>query len=110
MNTTKVLLTAGSMIGVGRAIRSLRNLDLNDALGVVGLQRRAGWTERLGSSVAIAAVSAAIGAGVALLLAPYPGEEMRKRVTGKAKELKEKTNRKASEAQQWVAEAPIHNS
>lgn len=110
MNTTKALLTAGSMIGVGKAIRALRDFDTNDALGVVGLQRRVAWPERLGSSVAIAAVSAAVGAGVALLLAPYTGEEMRRRVTAKAKELKEKTNRKASEVQQWSADVPIHNS
>jgi gas vesicle protein len=54
----------------------------------------------------LAAVSAAVGAGVALLLAPYPAEQMRKRVTTKAKELEEKTNRKASEVPAVVHGGP----
>ena len=106
MNTTKVLLTAGSILGAGKAVRALRNFDMNDALGVVGLQRRVAWPERLGASVAIAAVSAAIGAGVALLLAPYPGEQTRKRVTTKPKELQEKTNLRGREVPAVVHGGP----
>ena len=106
MNPTKTLLAAGSVIGTGKVVRALRDFDMNDALGVVGLQRRVAWPGRLGSSVAIAAVSAAVGAGVALLLAPYPGEQTRKRVTTKAKELQEKTNLRGREVPAVVHGGP----
>ena len=54
----------------------------------------------------LAAVSAAVGAGVALLLAPYPGEQMRKRVTTKAQELQEKTNLRGREVPAVVHGGP----
>lgn len=110
MKTTRALLTIGSMIGARRAMRAIRDFDVNDVLGVAGLQRREDWIERLSSSVVIAVVSAAVGAGAAMLLTPYSGDELRRRLTSQAKDLKEKASSKAEELQQEWKERPVHNS
>lgn len=111
MKTSKALLTIGSMIGARRAVRAIRDLELDDVLGVAGLQRRVDWPERLATTAVVAVVSAAVGAGVALLLTPYSGDELRRRIGSQAKEMKDKATNKAQELQhEWKAEKPLHNS
>jgi hypothetical protein len=70
MKFAKTLLTIGSIIGAREAIRAAQVIDLDDLLGVIGLERRRGRAERILPALAMVAVSAAVGAGAALLLAP----------------------------------------
>ncbi len=111
MKTAKALLTIGSLIGARKAMRALHDFDLDDVLGVAGLRRRGDWPARFGSSLAVAAVAAAVGAGAALLLAPSSGTELRQRISSRAKGLKDQASHKAGELQrEWKRDQPMHNS
>lgn len=63
----------------------------------------------LGTALVAGAVGAAVGALVALLLAPKPGKELRAELGEKAKEAGEKVKEAAGHARekasQWVAQA-----
>lgn len=67
--------------------KSLKNLDRNHvlaaALAKVGLQTRSSESERLMSALGIFGVGLLVGAGVALLLAPKPGRELRQDIRAK---------------------------
>ena len=83
-NISKALWTLGSMIGAQQAAkfaRSVGGVELNDVLGVIGLERRPSAFSRALPAVGLIAVSAAVGAGVALLLAPSSGDELRARLS-----------------------------
>ncbi len=81
MNLSKALWTVGSLIGAQQAAKAVRGLEFNDILGVIGLERRPSSFERALPALGLVAVSAAIGAGAALLLAPSSGEELRARLS-----------------------------
>src|ERR1700709_1791341 len=81
MNINKTLWTLGSLIGAQQAAKAVRSVEWNDILGVVGLERRPGVFERALPALGLIAVSAAVGAGAALLLAPSSGEELRNRLS-----------------------------
>jgi len=81
MNLSKTLWTVGSLIGAQQAAKAVRGFELNDILGVIGLERRPSAFERALPAIGLVAVSAAIGAGAALLLAPSSGEELRSRLS-----------------------------
>ncbi len=95
--TVKRLLTVASLIGARRAVNAIRHLDVDDVLGIVGLERRSRWAEHLLPSLALAAVSAAIGAGTALLLAPTSGAELRRRLSSRAAEARERLSQTLGE-------------
>jgi hypothetical protein len=80
MNLSKTLWTVGSMIGAQQAAKVVRDVEWNDILGVIGLERRPSAFSRALPALGLVAVSAAIGAGAALLLAPSSGEELRARL------------------------------
>jgi hypothetical protein len=83
-NISKALWTLGSLIGAQQAakfVRGIGDVDLNDILGVVGLERRPSAYTRVLPALGLVAVSAAVGAGAALLLAPSSGEELRARLS-----------------------------
>jgi len=83
-NISKALWTLGSLIGAQQAakfVRGIGDVDLNDILGVVGLERRPSAYSRVLPALGLVAVSAAVGAGAALLLAPSSGEELRARLS-----------------------------
>jgi len=81
MNLSKALWTIGSVIGAQQAAKAVRGLEINDILGVIGLERRPSALSRALPALGLVAVSAAIGAGAALLLAPSSGEELRARLS-----------------------------
>ena len=97
MKFAKSLLTIGSIIGASEAIRAARVFDLDDLLGVIGLERRRSRAERVLPALAVAAVSAAVGAGAALLLAPSSGSELRHRISERADNVKELVSEKVLE-------------
>jgi len=83
-NITKALWTLGSLIGarqVAKLVSNVGSLELNDVLGVVGLERRPSAFARALPALGLVAVSAAVGAGAALLLAPSSGDELRARLS-----------------------------
>ena len=97
MRLAKTLLTIGSIIGAREAIRAAQVIDLDDLLGVIGLQRRRGRAERILPALAMVAVGAAVGAGAALLLAPSSGADLRHRISEGAGNVKERVSEKVSE-------------
>ena len=81
MNLSKALWTIGSVIGVQQAAKAMHDFELNEILGVIGLERRPSALSRALPALGLVAVSAAIGAGAALLLAPSSGQELRARLS-----------------------------
>jgi hypothetical protein len=88
MNLSKALWTIGSVIGAQQAAKAVRGIELNDILGVIGLERRPSALSRALPALGLVAVSAAIGAGAALLLAPSSGEELRARLSDGLDDMK----------------------
>jgi len=81
MTFRKTILTLGSIIGAQQAMKAVRGVELNDFLGVIGLERRPSILSRTLPVLGLVAVSAAVGAGAALLLAPSSGEVLRARLS-----------------------------
>jgi hypothetical protein len=88
MDFTKTALAAGSAIGIPELIQAVEDLRLQDILGVVGLERRPSAMARLLPAVSLITVSAAVGAGIALLLAPSSGTKLRARLSDGLDEAK----------------------
>ena len=82
--------------------RAISNLSSDDILSVLGLQRRhTPFESAVPTSIAFVAGLAA-GAGIALLLAPKTGREMRQDISNRASEL---TNRIGTAANELASEA-----
>jgi len=81
MNFTKTALATGSAIGARKLIEAAENLELDDILRFIGLVRRPGSLSRILPAIGLVTVSAAVGAGAALLLAPSSGTKLRARLT-----------------------------
>lgn len=109
MKLAKTLLTLGSMIGAQKAVRAMRGWDVDDILGVVGLERRDhyNWGERVLPSIGLIVVSAAVGAGAALLFAPEPGADLRRRISSRANDAKHRLTEKVDEYQRKLEEKAI---
>jgi hypothetical protein len=82
----KSALTLGSLVGAQQAAKAIRRIDIDDALGNVGLERQTSSVP----TVALVALSAVVGAGAALLLAPSSGAELRARLNDRLDEAKNK--------------------
>ena len=71
-------------------LRDLTDIDKDDILGALGLQTRqssAGW---LFGSLGLFGLGMVVGAGVALLVAPKPGSELRRELEGRIKNVRER--------------------
>jgi hypothetical protein len=100
MQASKVLMMIGSALASSRLGRDVRAVELSDVLGVLGLaQRRSNVVQNL----ALLGVGAAVGAGVALLLAPASGSETRKRLSQGVEKLGEQAADKLHQAQDEVS-------
>jgi hypothetical protein len=81
MDFSKTVVAMGSAIGARELIKAVEGLNLNDALGAVGLERRpSSWSQFL-PAIGLITVSAAVGATIALLLAPSSGSKLRARLS-----------------------------
>jgi hypothetical protein len=58
-------------------LQDIRNLDKDDFLGLLGLETKHPFTHRLLGTLGTFGIGLLVGAGVALLLAPKPGSELR---------------------------------
>ncbi|MEO8901349.1 MAG: YtxH domain-containing protein [Polyangiaceae bacterium] len=77
MDFSKTAQEVGSAIGVTDLIEAVSAVGLKDLLGVIGLERRPSVLDRALPAIGLIAVSAAVGAGIALLLAPTSGTKLR---------------------------------
>ena len=100
MQASKVLMMIGSALASSRLGRDVRAVDLDDVLGVIGLAKR---RSNVVQSLALLGVGAAVGAGVALLLAPASGSETRKRLSQGVEKLSEQAAEKLQQAQDEVS-------
>jgi hypothetical protein len=92
MNFTKAAMAVDSAIGVSDLLKSVEGLELNDILGVIGLERKPSSLARFLPAAGLIAFSAAIGAGVALLLAPSSGTKLRARLSDGLDDAKNRLN------------------
>jgi len=68
-------------------LTDISNLSKEDVLGALGLQPKETMQSRLLGSLAMVGVGAAVGAAVALMLAPSSGEELRDNLTRRARRM-----------------------
>ena len=80
MDFSKTVVAMGSAIGARELIKAVEGFSLNDALSVVGLERKPSSLLHLLPTIGLITVSAAVGASVALLLAPSSGKRLRARL------------------------------
>ena len=63
--------------------KDLRNLDKDDLLGLMGLETKHSTAGYLAGTLGTFGVGLLVGAGIALLLAPKPGNELREDIREK---------------------------
>jgi hypothetical protein len=88
MDLSKTVESMGSAIGARELIKAVEGLSLDDALGVVGLERKPSSLSHFLPAIGLITISAAIGAGIALLLAPSSGRRLRARLADGVDEAK----------------------
>lgn len=105
MNISKLAWTLGSMVGAQKAISMARSFEVDDVLGVVGLERRRGPFDRALPMLACFGAGAAAGAVCALLLAPRSGAETRERLNSRIQSAKEQFDEGVRHTQERLHEA-----
>ena len=58
-------------------LQDIKNMDKDDFLGILGLQTKHSFTNQLLETLGTFGIGLLVGAGVALLLAPKAGSELR---------------------------------
>lgn len=81
MNLLKTALAMGSALGIRELSRAIESVNVDSVLGVAGLERKPSALSHLLPMAGLITVSAAVGAGVALLLAPSSGSQLRTRLS-----------------------------
>ena len=79
-------------------VSAMRNTNSDDLLAALGLERRRSSVEMVATTAAVLAVGMAIGAGVALLMAPKSGRALRQDLRARANEIKDRVGERADEA------------
>jgi len=70
-------------------LRDLTDIDRSDILGALGLQSRPSASEWAFGTFGLFGLGVLVGAGVALLLAPKPGSEIRREIGSRLKEVQD---------------------
>jgi gas vesicle protein len=78
-------------------LRDLRDMDKDDFLGLVGLQTKRSLTSELLGTLGTFGIGLLVGAGVALMLAPKPGRELRQDIRAKIRRGKAEAEDKSPE-------------
>lgn len=63
--------------------QDLKDMDKDDFLGMIGLQTKRSFTREILGSLGTFGIGLVVGAGVALLLAPKPGRDLRQDLRSK---------------------------
>lgn len=97
MNYTKQLLAMGSAIGIEKLRDAVESTSLDDVLGAIGLERRPSDLAKLLPVAGLITISAAVGAGIALLLAPSSGTRLRARLSDGLDDAKHRVSDRISD-------------
>lgn len=90
MNLLKTALAMGSAYGIRELSKAIERVNVDNVLGVAGLERKPSPLSQLLPVAGLITVSAAVGAGVALLLAPSSGTQLRARLSDGLGEAKQR--------------------
>jgi gas vesicle protein len=71
-------------------LRDLTEFDRDDILGALGLQTRSSTASWLFGSLGLFGLGIVVGAGVALVLAPKTGTELRRDIEGRIKTMRDR--------------------
>jgi hypothetical protein len=71
-------------------LRDLTDMDKDDILGALGLQSKPSSSEWAFGTFGLFGLGLLVGAGVALLLAPKPGIELRKEIGTRLNDVRER--------------------
>ena len=71
-------------------LRDITDIDKEDILGALGLQTRSSTTSWVLGTLGLFGLGMVIGAGVALMLAPKPGIELRRDLEGRIRNVRER--------------------
>jgi len=72
--------------------KELRNLDRDDVLEMIGLQRKASTGAYLASALGTFGIGILVGAGIGLLMAPKSGRELRENLRDRFRRVPEDMN------------------
>lgn len=61
-------------------LKDVRNLDKDDLLDLLGLEKKPTPGARVGEALGTFGLGLLVGAGIALILAPKPGRELRDQI------------------------------
>ena len=75
-------------------LQDLRDMDKDDFLGMIGLQSKRSFTNELLGTLGTFGIGLLVGAGVALLLAPKPGRDLRQDIRAKIRNGKSESEDK----------------
>ncbi len=84
-------------------LKDLKNLDRDEILGMLGLETKTSTVRWLSGALGTFGVGMLVGAGIALMLAPKPGRELRG-------ELRDRLRRAPDEVRDAVNSAVGHES
>jgi hypothetical protein len=71
-------------------LRDITDLDKDDILGALGLQTKSSTTGWIFGTLGLFGLGMIIGAGVALMVAPKPGAELRRDLEGRLRNVRER--------------------
>lgn len=80
MNLSSTLRTIGNALEVKRMMRGMSNIEPNDLLHRVGLERQRSTMEVVLPAVGFLVAGAALGAGLAILFTPSTGAQVRGKI------------------------------
>lgn len=95
---------------VKNRLDTIHGLSSEDILSALGLSRKRSGLEMLLPAAGVFVAGLAIGTGVALLLAPKPGRQLRHDLKNKANELTGRIGATAGEMAHDVHEALMHKT
>jgi len=73
-------------------LRDLTDMDKEDILGALGLQAKSSTTSWVLGTLGLFGLGMVIGAGVALMVAPKPGSELRRDLEDRIKSVRERVS------------------
>jgi gas vesicle protein len=73
-------------------LRDLTDMDKEDILGALGLQSKSSTTSWVLGTLGLFGMGMVIGAGVALMLAPKPGSELRRELEDRLRNVRERVS------------------
>jgi hypothetical protein len=98
-NVKKLLLSLGAAVASSGIARRVAGVEADDLFGMVGLERR---RSHVLQTLGLLGLGAAVGAGVALLVAPSAGRETRAKLGKEIERLGEVATEVATEAAREV--------